>query len=194
MRDLAYCFFLSYWTVLAAELIGDKSIYTVTSLAMRFQPAWVYCGIAAAFMGKTLVAVGCGGLIARLPASWTAALSAATFFATASCVWLLRPSPERPGADASPARGRAVMASFSAIFFSEWADFGQVSTAALAAKYGALGTVWLGGSLALCTKGALALTLGLSLRRRVPAQLARALAATFCLLLGVVSLCDLLWR
>ena len=27
-----YVFLISYWTVLVAELIGDKSIYTVASL------------------------------------------------------------------------------------------------------------------------------------------------------------------
>jgi hypothetical protein len=32
-----YIFLISYWTVLVAELIGDKSIYTVASLSLRFQ-------------------------------------------------------------------------------------------------------------------------------------------------------------
>jgi putative Ca2+/H+ antiporter (TMEM165/GDT1 family) len=61
-------------------------------------------------------------------------------------------------------------------------------------RYNAPLQVWLGGSLALCTKGALALTLGVSLRRRIPLYLVRALSTASCLVLGLIELCDLLRR
>jgi putative Ca2+/H+ antiporter (TMEM165/GDT1 family) len=190
-RDLATYVLLSYWTILVAELVGDRSIYTVASLAMRFRPLLVFAGITFAFLGKMLAAVLFGKLLASLPPAWIGAVSAATFFSTAACIWFRRGDRPEPGAEVTAAWRSAVMLSFSAIFFSEWADFGQLSAAALAAKTNAPGAIWLGGSLALCTKGLLAITLGRSLRQRVPRQLARALSASSCLILGFTSLYDL---
>jgi len=193
-RELGSYLLLSYWAVFAAELVGDRSIYTVTSLALRFRPLRVYCGITLAFLGKMLVAVLFGSLLSRLPLLWTSAISAASFFATAFCLaWKGRRRP-RPEPEAAPAWHGAVAVSFVAVFFSEWADFGQLSAAALVAKYHAPVPIWLGGTLALCTKGALAMTLGLNLRRRVPADLARAVSVASCLVLGCVSLSELLPR
>lgn len=190
--DLVSFLLLSYWTVLAAELIGDKSIYTVTSLAMRFPPKWVYCGVSAAFMGKMLIAVLFGRVMAGLPQTWTSALSAATFFGGAVCIWRRKGAQSPSGPAAVPSALGAVSISFLTMFLSEWADFGQISAAALVMKYNAPGPIWLGGSLALCSKGALALTLGLSLRRRVPERLARALSVSSCLVLALISLYPLI--
>jgi putative Ca2+/H+ antiporter (TMEM165/GDT1 family) len=191
-RDSISCIILSYWTVLGAELIGDRSIYTVTSLAVRFRSAMVYGGITAAFLAKMLVAVWCGSLLAHLPATWTGAISAATFFVTSVCLWVRKPEPARPDAELVPSWRNAVTLSFCTVFFSEWADYGQLSAAALTARYDAPASVWLGGSLALCTKGALAMTLGLSLRRRIPSRIARVVSTGSCLALGCVALFDLL--
>ncbi|HEV7515926.1 MAG TPA: TMEM165/GDT1 family protein [Thermoanaerobaculia bacterium] len=193
-RDLTAYLLLSYWTVLVAELIGDRSIYTVTSLAMRFRPGVVYCGITVAFMGKMLVAVLFGRLLGHLPPTWTSAVSAASFFATAICIAFKRRGEPRPEPEVAPAWRNVALVSFLAIFFSEWADFGQISAAALVTRTNAPLAIWLGGSLALCTKGALAMTLGLHLRRRIPLSLARALATASCLILGLTSLYDLLPR
>lgn len=183
--------FLSYWTVLAAELIGDKSIYTVTSLAVRFRPQWVFCGICAAFLGKMSIAVLFGEGFSRLPASWLSGISAVTFLLSAAWIWLKKEKPA-PGApdDDGFSWTSAVSVSFFSIFFSEWADLGQISAAALVVKSQAPVSVWLGGSLALCTKGALALVLGLSLRERIPRHLVRALSASTCLVLAFVALFD----
>jgi Ca2+/H+ antiporter, TMEM165/GDT1 family len=183
---------LSYWTVLAAELIGDKSIYTVTSLAMRFPPKWVYCGISLAFMGKMLIAVLFGRVMADLPQTWTSALSAATFLGGAACIWRKRSARPRSDTAAAPSWLGAVSISFLTMFLLEWADFGQISAAALVMKYNAPGPIWLGGSLALCSKGALALALGLNLRRRIPERFARSLSVSSCLVLALISLYPLI--
>jgi len=195
-RDLLSHLLLSYWAVFAAELVGDRSIYTVTSLALRFRPGRVFLGIALAFLGKMLIAVLAGDLLARLPPPWTSAVSAASFFATALCLaWKgRRPPAPTPEPETAPAWRGAIAISFAAVFFSEWADFGQLSAAALVARYHAPLAVWLGGTLALSTKGALALTLGLNLRRRVPTHLARAVSVASCLVLGLVSLAEILSR
>src|SRR5271166_6979274 len=57
----------TYWTVLVSELIGDKTIYTIASLASRYSPAEVYAGITVAFMGKMLFAVLCAQLLIHIP-------------------------------------------------------------------------------------------------------------------------------
>ena len=68
----------------------------------------------------------------------------------------------------------------------------SASAAALAAGSNAPGLVWMGGTLALCTKGALAMTLGVSLRKHVPDRLARTIASSSCFVLGLISLRELL--
>jgi putative Ca2+/H+ antiporter (TMEM165/GDT1 family) len=180
---------VTYSTVLAGELIGDKSIFTVASLTLRFRPAAAICGVLAAFIGKMSVAVLFGHLLARLPPHWTSGLSAATLLVTAACAWLSKEA-DRPRGDLRLPWHSAVAVAFSAIFFSEWGDPGQLAAAALAASSDAPGIVWLGGTLALCTKGALAMTLGVSLRRHVPDRLVRTISSLCCLVLGLVSLRD----
>jgi Ca2+/H+ antiporter, TMEM165/GDT1 family len=178
----------TYWTVLASELVGDKAIYTVASLATRYRPFSVYLGISFAFMGKMLIAVILGQTLLRLPGRLTAAISAAAFFSTA--VWLLRmrkvESSSRQLWNASWSNGFAV--SFMAIFFSEWLDIGQISAAALAARYGMPLTIWFAASAALLTKGLFALTLGIHLRRYVPPGVLKAIAVGSCGILGATTL------
>jgi putative Ca2+/H+ antiporter (TMEM165/GDT1 family) len=190
-REISWCLLLSYWTVLTAELIGDRSIFTIASLSARYPPRRVFCGLAAAFMSKMLVAVLLGRALFRLPVTWTGTLSAAAFFGSAIVIWYRRGQRGAEAEATSPSHG-AVVISFLSVFCSEWADLGQVSAAALVTRLNAPAAVWLGGSLALCTKGMLALTLGWKLRERVPERLARALAASSCLVLGVVTLCELI--
>jgi putative Ca2+/H+ antiporter (TMEM165/GDT1 family) len=64
---------------LVAEPIGDKTIYTITSLASHYSPAAVYVGITVAFMGKML--------FAEIPANITAVVSAPILFGTAEVLW-----------------------------------------------------------------------------------------------------------
>ena len=78
--------------------------------------------------------------------------------------------------------------SFAAIFFSEWGDVGQLAAATLAARYHAPFIVWSGATLALMTKGLLALTLGAGLSRRLPQNVLRYGALSLCLTMGVLSL------
>jgi putative Ca2+/H+ antiporter (TMEM165/GDT1 family) len=83
-----------------------------------------------------------------------------------------------------------VPVAFSAVFFTEWADVGQITTATLVARYHAPAPVFLGATLALATKGAAAITLGPGLRRWVPSRQVRRGGIAICLVLGVLSLVD----
>jgi putative Ca2+/H+ antiporter (TMEM165/GDT1 family) len=180
-------FFIAYGTIFVSELIGDKNIYTISSLATRFGPLQVCCGFTAAFAIKTLVAILLGSVIAELPTSVVATTSTVTFFLTALVIWFKRssnPATEREYKSHVP---KAILIPFAAILFSEWGDIGQIMAATLTARYQAPVVIFLAATLALATKGLLALAVGLSLRRRVPISILRPVSVTLCVVLGVVS-------
>src|SRR4051812_40870672 len=80
-----------YWTVLMAELVGDKSIYTVTSLSLRYRPPTVLGALVVAFSLKMLAAVLLGSVMVQLNSRWTDIISAAAFFLSAVLIWLEEP-------------------------------------------------------------------------------------------------------
>ena len=117
----------AYSTVLVAELVGDKLLYTAASLAARFRAALV------------------------LP--------------------------------------RAVAAlSFGTLFLTEWGDPGQIAAAAIAAQTQLPLAVWVGGVLALMTKGAAAMLVGTKVRTWVPERALRMIAVATCSLMGLIAL------
>lgn len=184
----------AYWTVLVAELIGDKSIYTVASLSLRFRKALVLVGMAAAFGGKMLMAVLLGQVLVRVSTQWTAAASALVFFAAALFSWFKRPESV-PARAADALRGpRATLVPFVLLLLTEWGDPGQMSAAALSAQSHLPLAVWLGGTSALMTKGVCAMTLGVKLRTRVPERTLRTLATLSCCVLGVLALHEALFH
>ena len=185
---LAYVVLVAYWTVLVAELVGDKSIYTVTSLSLRFPKGIVVGAMTAAFAGKMFAAVLLGKLIAGVPSHWTTTLSAVAFFASAAFIWFKEPesAAKGPGKPGSTARAAAIC--FAALFLTEWGDPGQVTAAALTVQAHSLWAPWLGGTLALMTKGGLAMTVGQKLSARLPRQSLRIVASTSCCVLGIIAL------
>ena len=180
-------FFVAYGTIFVSELIGDKNVYTISSLATRFGPFPVFCGFTAAFAIKTLVAVLLGSVIAELPTSVVATVSAVTFFLTALMIWFQRDNDLAMEREEKSHWPKAILVPFAAIVFSEWGDIGQIMAATLTARYQAPVVIFLAGTLALATKGVLALAVGVSLRRRVPISILRPVSATLCVILGVIS-------
>ena len=183
-----YVLVASYWTVLVAELIGDKSIYTVASLTLQFRARLVFLAMIAAFGAKMLAAVVFGGLLTQLPARLVTATSAAAFFGAGLFIWFRKlesPTPEPVGQHRWP---QAAIVAFGSLFLSEWADPGQITTAAMVAHFHVPLATWLGGTLAMTTKGVLAMTVGARLRDRLPVPALRSLAFAACALLGVLTL------
>jgi len=192
MSNAVYIFVAAYWTVFVVELIGDKTIYTVTSLAVRFRAGLVFGAMVIAFGGKMLAAVLLGTALVQLPLKWAALLSAAVFFSAALVIWFRK--PEQLPAEGAGARtwSRATLVSFASLFFTEWGDPGQIATAALTAQFQAPLATWLGGTLAMTTKGAFALLLGVKLRDRIPDRMLRLLATVSCSVLGIIALGEVL--
>ena len=182
-----YVLLAAYWTVLIAELVGDKSIYTVSSLALRFRTSIVGSALVLAFAGKMLVAVLLGRAIVHLHLRWLNLVSAGAFFLSAMLIWFDEPKSEAHESATDIYWARAALICFASVFFSEWGDPGQIAAAALAAKAHSWIAPWLGGTLAMVTKGVLAMTLGLRLRDWLPQWTLRSLASASCGLLGVLA-------
>ena len=185
---LGYLLLMAYWTVFIAELVGDKSIYTVSSLTLRFRPPVVLVAVAFAFAFKMLAAVLLGRLVVQLASRWTDLVSAGAFFISATLIWFEEHETPAAGPAVKVSWFRAAVVSFGSVFFTEWGDPGQISAAALALKSHAIFGVWLGGTLAMMTKGALAIALGVKLRDRLPQRALRVLASASCCVLGVLAL------
>ena len=170
----------AYAAVLVAELLGDRSMYAIATLSARFGPATVLAGAIPAFMLKALAAVLFGNLLLRLPHWFVAALAALTFFISAIVLW--RGETERVH--------HAIPAGFAAVFFTEWADIGQLVTATVTAQFDAPLMVWIGASLALITKGVIAATIGAPLKSRIPAARLRWGALAVYVILGVLAVVE----
>ena len=177
----------AFATIFLTEMLGDKALFTISALVTRFRPLPVFCGVVLAFMGKMLAAVLLGHAIAALPPTLVAATSATTFLITAVVIWFKK--TEYATVELAPVRvwPKALLTAFAAIFFSEWADAGQLAAAMLTAQSRAPLTIWLGGTLALAVKGALALVFGVGLRRHLPRNALRYGAFACCLLMGILS-------
>jgi putative Ca2+/H+ antiporter (TMEM165/GDT1 family) len=185
----------AYGTVFLAEIVGDKLLYTTGVLATRYRWVPILCGMALAFMLKMGVAVMVGKAISTLPSWLVATITAINFFAIAVVLWR-KPDKREVKPKEYPVH-RAMLVSFAAIFFSEWGDVGQITAATLAAKYAAPLAVWVGAVLAMVTKGALAASVGASVRGWIQAHFAprtiRYAAVGVLLILGILSVCETLF-
>ena len=180
-------FAATYIAVFVAELVGDKTLYTLSSLATSFRPLPVFIGASVAFMLKAAAAVLLGAALGRLPASVVTGLSVATFAAMAIGFWRRR--TVRPVEQGDQKRWtQPFLLAFGSIFLSEWADAGQLTAAALAAQSGRPAVVWLGVILALSTKGLIGVTVGVGLRRWVRAETLRIAAIATFIVLGALAL------
>jgi putative Ca2+/H+ antiporter (TMEM165/GDT1 family) len=191
---LLVIFFATFGAVFLAEIVGDKLLYTTGVLSARYRTAPILIGMATAFMAKMGVAVLIGEAISKLPRLLVAAITAASFVGVAVALWR-KDDQYRHERDEHKAH-KAAMISFAAIFFSEWGDVGQVTAAAMAAKYHVALIVWLGAVAAMIAKGSLAAFLGAGIRRwihdRVSPKVVRYVGVSLLLFLGVLSVWEIL--
>jgi putative Ca2+/H+ antiporter (TMEM165/GDT1 family) len=188
----------TYGAVFVAEIVGDKLLYTTGVLTTRYRPLPVMVGMMLAFMVKMAVAVMVGQAISKLPPLVVAALTSVSFIGVAIALW--RKPDERQEKERKPEHtaSRAAMISFAAIFFSEWGDVGQITAAAMSAKFSAPVLVWIGAVSAMVTKGALAASLGAGIRQwiaaRVSPKVVRYVGVCTLLVLGVLSIIETLTK
>jgi Ca2+/H+ antiporter, TMEM165/GDT1 family len=182
----ARAFATTYVAVLAAETIGDRSAYTVGALSARFGSRRVLRGVVPAFMLKALAAVLLGDVLKRLPTQAVTALTAVTFLTTALLLW--RDRARQPAFEAAAGSARAgVATAFGAIFFSEWADRGQLVTAVMAGQAPGF-LVWSASVLALCTKATVVSVAGARLGEHMARPRWRAASVSLFLAMSLLAL------
>lgn len=188
--------FTTFGAVFVAEIVGDKLLYTTGVLAARYRTMPIMLGMSIAFMAKMGVAVVVGDAIAKLPRPLVATITAISFLGVAVALW--RKSDRSRESKEKHRASKAAAVSFAAIFFSEWGDVGQITAATLAAKYHMPFVVWVGAVGAMVTKGALAAFLGGGIRswiqNRVAPQVVRYVAVSLLLVLGVLSVLEVLFE
>ncbi len=184
-------FLATYGAVFVAEIVGDKLLYTTGVLAARYRTVPIMIGMAFAFMLKMAVAVAVGDWISKLPPIVVACVTAASFIGVAITVW--RKDERRSQMKEVPYH-KAAMVSFAAIFFSEWGDVGQITAAAMSAKYHVPMMVWLGAVSAMVTKGILAASIGAGVRgwiqEHVSPRVIRYAGVSALVVLGILSVAE----
>jgi putative Ca2+/H+ antiporter (TMEM165/GDT1 family) len=175
-----------FGVIFIAEL-PDKTAVAALVLATRHKAMPVFVGTALALVVQSLVAVAAGGILSLLPARPVHMAAGLLFLVSAVFMWR-RDEEEEEGADANDTGqpegfGRAFGKSFLVVFIAEWGDLTQLGTAALAARYRAPFTVFMGASVALCLVAAIAVFLGNRLSAVIhPRHTQRAAAVVFVLL------------
>jgi putative Ca2+/H+ antiporter (TMEM165/GDT1 family) len=187
-------FFATYAAVFIAEIVGDKLLYTTGVLATRYRTASVVIGMLIAFMAKMGVAVAIGSAIAKLPPLLVAAVTSLSFIGVAIALW--RKPVEGKSGEKDQRYSKGALVAFAAIFFSEWGDVGQITAATMAARFGAPLLVWAGAVAAMATKGALAASIGASVRQWIVAHIQpkviRYVGVSALLVLGLLSVIETL--
>jgi putative Ca2+/H+ antiporter (TMEM165/GDT1 family) len=181
-------FVTAYLTVLIAELVGDKTLYTLGTLSAKYRALPIMLGASAAFACKMAVAVSFGALLATLPQGIMIAVSASTFAFMAVAFVLDGKKGAPVEAEAPTSFGHAVLASFVAILLPEWGDPGQLAAAALSATHHTPLVVFFAAVLAMITKASLASWLGAGLRRFVPRVTMRYVSAALCLTMALLTM------
>ncbi len=188
-------FFATYAAVFIAEIVGDKLLYTTGVLATRYRTASVMIGMLLAFMVKMAVAVAVGSAIAKLPPWLVACVTSLSFIGVAIALWR-KPLERQPGEKKDERYAKGALVAFAAIFFSEWGDVGQITAAAMSARFGTPVLVWAGAVAAMATKGALAASIGAGVRQwivaHIPPKVIRYVGVSALLILGLLSVLETL--
>lgn len=171
---VAVTFLFAYSTVLIAELLGDKTLYTLGALATRFRLLPIALGAALAFAVKMAAAVLLGRVITSLPPHLISTISGLTFLGMAGGMLYRLLWPKAQAVSLAQAGfGTAFLTAFLALLLPEWGDPGQLAAALLVAQGSPPLLVWIAGTLAMTTKAVLAGALGVELRRWVPERAMR---------------------
>jgi len=174
--------FASTFGLIFLSELPDKTAFATVVMATRKHPAAVFCGVAAAFLFQTAVAVLFGGLLNLFSPRWIRLGAGALFLFFAWKMWSHEEDEKIEGVEGWRASSflHAASASFMTIFLAEWGDLSQLATAALVAKHGRPLTVFLGAASALISVTAVAVTIGRHLKGRFhPAKISKAAAVLF---------------
>ena len=170
--------------VVALAEIGDKTQLLAILLATRFRkPVPIILGIFAATVANHFLAALLGSQVASiLDGLWFRYLIAASFIAMA--IWTLIPDKIHH-LDHKPAPFGAFVTTTIAFFLVEMGDKTQIATIALGARFHDVVPVTMGTTLGMMIANVPAVFLGHELRKHVPLNVVRMIAAGLFLVIGV---------
>jgi Ca2+/H+ antiporter, TMEM165/GDT1 family len=177
-----------FGVIFLAEL-PDKTALAALVLATRHRPLPVFLGASLALTLQSLIAVGAGSLLSRLPPTVVHLGSGLLFLACAVLMWVRKPDDDEH--DLAKAEERAGFWSalwtvFLVVFVAEWGDLTQIGTAGFQAKYHAALTILLASSAALWSVAAIAVFVGNRAGRMLDARITQKVAAVVFAAIGVL--------
>jgi len=187
---------VAFGTIFVVEL-PDKTFLATLVLATRYRPLYVWIGVSLAFAVQTVVAVLLGHAASFLPDDLVHGVAAAMFLIGAVLLWREgrahhQSSGEEYVANARDVHGvRQVLACFLVLFAAEWGDLSQLFTITLVARYEDPVGVFVGALGALLTVSALAVLAGRQLLRWVSLHVLHYVGAAVCLVLGTITVYEL---
>src|ERR1041385_7017667 len=118
---------LALWAVLIAELVGDRSLYALASLALRFRWYLVFVAFTLANAIKMALAVLLARAISQFQPHWTSLVSAIAFFVSAILIWMDETDEVGKGSNSQDSWIKAFFVSLGTFLLSEWGDPGQIA-------------------------------------------------------------------
>jgi putative Ca2+/H+ antiporter (TMEM165/GDT1 family) len=181
-----------FGVVFLAEL-PDKTALASLMLGTRYRAAYVFAGVAAAFLVHVALAIAAGSLLTLLPHRWVQGVVGVLFLGGAAMLLLSKGEDEEEvRAPADQSFWKVAGAGFMLILVAEFGDLTQIMTANLAARYDDPVSVGIGAVLALWAVGALGIFGGRMLMKRVPLRLITKVAAAVMVVLAGFSLYEAL--
>jgi putative Ca2+/H+ antiporter (TMEM165/GDT1 family) len=174
-----------FGVIFVAEL-PDKTALAALVLATRNKPMPVFLGAALGLTVQSIIAVGAGSLLARLPAHYVQIGSGVLFFACGVVMWIRHPEAEE-AAEAEVATGfwRTLWTVFAVVFVAEFGDLTQIGTAAFEAKYHAWVVILVASTLALWCVAAIAVFVGHRAGKLLDPKITQKIAAVVFAGIGV---------
>jgi len=177
---------LSVFAVIFVAELPDKTALASLVLATRHRPAPVWMGSSLALTVQSLVAVAAGSLFALLPVRAVHIGAGLAFLISAVFMWRRKEEADvSKDKDGGSGFWRTFATTFGIVFIAEWGDLTQVGTAALAARYKAPVTVFVGATAALWAVAAIAVFIGNRAARILNPDRTKRVAAVVFALVGI---------
>jgi putative Ca2+/H+ antiporter (TMEM165/GDT1 family) len=181
----------SVFAVIFVAELPDKTALAALVLATRHKALPVFVGAALALTIQSLVAVTAGELLSLLPERAVRIGSGIVFLISAVFIWREQGDEDEVKKKDHPEQTRTlsvIWTVFTVVFVAEWGDLTQIGTAALAARYKAPLTVFLGATLALCAVTAIAVFVGNTAAKYINPTWVQRIAAVIFVGVGVALL------
>ena len=185
-------FITSFFIISAAEL-GDKPQLLILGLATKYNPIKVIAAVSLASGTLMAIAVVFGGIVNQfIPDVYLQIIAGLLFIGFG--VWTLyEKGKEEEEILLDRGNKNEFLIVFSAFFIAELGDKTQIATLALSAQYGAPFKVWLGATLGMIFINALALIVGIYLKKFIPEEKIKVFGGIIFVVFGVLTLMQLLF-